>query len=85
MNLYTHTITMLQHSTLAITPHGLSLLTHTHTDIYIWRWLWCDCYCHMNWTWQHEFKCSMRHCISYSANTLGKGINLTILPLAMGK
>ena len=41
----------------------------------IWRLLWCNGYHCKKWT----------VCFSHRANTLGKGINPTTLPLAMGK
>ena len=49
-----------------------------------WRGLWCNGYRRRNWTRRHEFK-SWTDCISHSTNTLGKGMNPIILPLAMGK
>ena len=38
----------------------------------------------LNWTWLLKFKSSIEAvCISHSANTPGKGKNLTILPLCV--
>ena len=51
-----------------------------------WRCLWCNGYRRRKWTRRHEFKSWTRLiAFSHSTNTLGKGMNPIILPLAMGK
>ena len=46
----------------------------------MWRYLWCNGYCRRKWTLQPKFKSWMRLFAFYhSANTLGKGMNPTIL------
>ena len=44
---------------------------------------WCNGYCHWKWTWQREFKSWISLIAFHKA--LGKGMNLLILPPAMGK
>ena len=47
----------------------------------MWRCPWCNGYRRRNWTRWHD----ETNCISHSTNTLGKGMNPTVLPPAMVK